>query len=317
MSEPILRLFTGDPYRCEQALAQRETAIRGLDSGCERRLIHGDEADVGTLEIELRSTSLFALAQHFVVRRVERMRAPHRLSKVLLGDLPEGTFVTLLASELKASHPVLKAGKARAAHVSLPAPRGRAVTNQARAVFTDCGLEPSADALKEVVFRCGGDLLSIAQEARKLRSYTRKPHVEEETVARLVFPSGEPSVFPFYDRVGEGDLRGALSALGDLREDPGRILGGTVRHLARLTMIRLLQNRNVGKERTANLVGLPDWLLYRLAGQARRHPFVELRRALDLGVRLDVHVKQGRLHAYDALLKIVFAVTCPARSAPG
>jgi DNA polymerase III delta subunit len=311
MDEPQVRLFVGDPFRCDRALGNREVAIRDLDPSCERRLVYADEVDVAGLEIDLRSSPLFAFGQHFVIRRVERIRATDRLrfADAVVGDLPKGTFVTLLASELKSTHPILKACKAQKAFTSLPVPRGQAVTKQAREILAGCGLDPSENVVKELVFRCGGDLLGIAQEANKLRTFAGPAPFDEDSVVRLVFPSVEPSVFPFYDRLGERDLRGALSALGELRDDPGRVLGGALRHLTRLAMIRLLLDRDTPRERMARLVGVPDWLLRRLIGQAKRYVLSDLQFALGLGVRLDVQIKQGGLHAHDALLKLVFAAT--------
>ena len=118
MSEPILRLFTGDPYRCERALADREAALRAADPNPERHVHFGDELEIGSLELDLTSLSLFALGRHFVVRRVEKVRAPKSFVPIVEGSFPDGTYLTLIGTDLRTTSPIAKAAKARDAWVS-------------------------------------------------------------------------------------------------------------------------------------------------------------------------------------------------------
>ncbi|MCK5586137.1 hypothetical protein KAJ02_08700, partial [Candidatus Bipolaricaulota bacterium] len=109
MSEPQLRLITGDAYLCDQALAAREAALLAIDPGIERHGLFADELDLSSLDIELRSCSLFALGRHFVIRKVEKNRSAKALAAILEKPFPEGTYLTLLAGPLKATNAVLKA----------------------------------------------------------------------------------------------------------------------------------------------------------------------------------------------------------------
>jgi DNA polymerase III delta subunit len=307
MSESILRLFTGDPYRCERALAAREAALRAVDPNLERHVHFADEVQVGTLELDLTSLSLFSLARHFVVRRVEKVRAPKGFVPILETEFAEGTYLTLIATDLRAGSPIAKAAKARDAFVSLPAPRGKAIRTSAVEILSEHGVSLTEPALRELLHRCGNDLLTISQEAEKLGSLASDGLLDEETVERTVFPSAERTVYPFYDRLGEADLSGALTELRELREDPGRILGGVLRHLTRLAMIRLLLDRKSDRSEMAASVGVQEWLLRRLLGQAQRRSLAELASALRLGVDLDREIKSGLVRPADALMELVFA----------
>ena len=311
--EPLI-LCTGDPYRCQRALREREAELTALDPGCERHPLFADEVDPSGLELELRSASLFASGRHFVIRQMEKVSAPvaKRWSALIERGVSDGTFVTLIAADLKATSPIVKACKKRGKFVALPAPRGRAVASSARAVLSESGVRIRPPALERLIHRSGGDLLSIAQEARKLRSYDPSDEIEEQTVIDLAFPAAEQTVYPFFDHIGAKDLQGALRTLDELREDPGRVLGGAIRHLTRLTMVRLLLDRRIAGSKMASLIGAPDWLLRRLIGQAKCHRIEELTAALDLGVRLDVRIKSGAMASSDALLELVLAVTRPA-----
>jgi DNA polymerase III delta subunit len=288
---PQIQLLLGDAYRCERELAEREAAILSADPDCERRALFGDEIDPASFEIELRSASLFALGRHFVVRQVDRSKAAKGLAKALEGESAPGTYVTLLAPELRGTNPVLKLCKSRDAVVSAPTPKGRGVQAAAREILSERGLDASSGAVGRLVFRSGGDLLGVSQEADKLRTFALHGEVTEETIDEVVFPGAEGTVFPFFDRLGERDLAGALATLRELRDDPGRTLGGAIRHLARLAMIRAVLDQK---------------------GPRRRLTMDELTRALEEGLRLDGSIKRGNTSPEDALLELVFAV---ARSA--
>jgi DNA polymerase III delta subunit len=307
MSESQIRLLVGDAYRCERALAEREQDLRTADPEIERHVLFGDELDASSFEIELRSSSLFALGRHFLLRQADRVRAPKSLVAALEDEIPAETFVTLLARELKGTNPILKLLKKRGAVVSLPAPKGRSVASSARDLLHDLGVDGSTESLRRMVFRNGGDLLGIAQEGRKLRSFNPDAPLTPETVDRMVFPSAERTVYPFFDRLGERKLPEALAELGALRDDPGRMLGGALRHLARLAMVRVVLDQNGPRRSVADALGLPDWMCRRLIAQAKTRRLADLARALGEGVRLDVRVKSGEITARDALLELTFA----------
>jgi len=311
MAEPQIALFVGDAYRCERGLADRESTLLADDPDLERHVSFGDEIEPGSLRTELRSASLFALGRHFVIRQPERCRAPKALAEAIDGEVPAETLVTLLSTEMKTTHPIYKLCKARDAVVPLPSPRGRGVAAAARKILAENGIEASTAALQRLVFRNGGDLLGIAQEAAKLRSLCEGDPLTEEVVDRVVFPSAERTVFPFFDRLGERNLSGALAALSELRDDPGRMVGGAVRHLARLTMIRIALDAKNGRKKLSEAVGLPDWLCRRLVDQAKRYRLDELARTLRAGIALDVRIKRGEISPEDALLKLVFATARP------
>jgi DNA polymerase III delta subunit len=320
MDAPAFVLLMGDPYRCERALAEREQVLRAADSTLERLARFADEVDVPSFDMELQSVPLFALGRHFVIRAVERARKPKQWAELVAKDLPPATFLTFAAgADVKASNPLVKACESRGAVVSLPAPSAKSAEQAARGVLGEYGLRSSTRGLEELVARTGGDLSAIASEARKLRAFGGTGEVTPAAVAALAFPGTEPTVYPFFDRLGERDLPAALRALEDLRDDAGRVLGGAVRHIARLTMLCALLEKRIPQAAMSDLVALPDWLLRRLLAQAKRFRLEEAAAALELGVRLDTEVKSGGRSAPDALLELVFSATSPrpARTARG
>ena len=315
VTEQPTQLLTGDAYRCDRALYERETALHEIDPSIERHLYFADEVDPASLQMDLQSASLFSLGRHFVLRQVDRVRRPKPLASLFEVTLPEGTYLTLVAENLKAASPLVKAAKAADAFVSLPPPRGRAIQGAAKAILEEHDLHLPATALRTLVLRTGGSLLAVAREAEKLKGLG--PDVDEATTRSLVFSNAEQTVYPLYDCLGKGDLRGALSELETLQDNPGRVLGGAIRHLTRLAMLRLLLDKRTPRGDIASWVGQPEWLLKRLAAQARSRSLQELAHLLRAAVRLDREIKQGRMPAADALLSLVFSATPQTRRAPG
>jgi len=317
MTHQPIQLFSGDAYRCDRALREREAALLELDPGSERHLLFADEVDPSSLAMELQSASLFSLGRHFVIRQVNRVKKTKAFAALLNIALPEGTYLTLLGTDLKATNPAVKAAKASNAFVALPAPRGGAVHAAAKALLNERGIRLPEPALRLLVLRSGNSLLAIEQEADKLRALGDGAVVDENVARRLVFSNAEQTVYPLYDKVGEGDLRGALCELETLRDNPGRVLGGAIRHLSRLVMVRLLLDRRE-RSNMASWVGQPDWLLKRLIAQAKRRPLTELAQLLRTAVRLDREIKRGLVPAADALLTLVLSSTPrAAQRAPG
>ena len=100
MDEPQIILFIGDPYRCDRALAKREEEIFSGTAGGERRTVYADEADPSSLGVDLRSSSLFSSRRHFVIRGIERAQAEAALAAAITREISDGTFVSLIATEL-------------------------------------------------------------------------------------------------------------------------------------------------------------------------------------------------------------------------
>jgi DNA polymerase III delta subunit len=314
MAEIQLVLIHGDPYRCERALQEREEALRSVDGSIERHPCFAEEVDVASLDTELQSPALFALTRHFVIRHIERIRAPKAWLSWIERGLPPGTFVTLLGGGLKATSPIVKAVAKIGRVLPLPAAQPRSAVQTVRATAGESGLRLSPSGMELIAQRTGGELFAVVREVEKLRSYAAGRDVTDREVNALAFLGTEQTAYPFYDRLGERDLVGALRALEDLREDPGRLLGGAIRHLARLTTLRLLIDQRVARSEMAALVGLQEWLLRRLIPQAKRFRLAEAAAALDLGIRLDAQVKTGGIQAFDALLKLLFAAATPLPS---
>jgi len=312
MPEPQWRLLIGDPFLCERALEKREIALQETDPETERHVLFADEVNLPALRSELQSVSLFAMSRHFVIRRGEKARKPKEFAAVLEMQLPTGTYLTMVASTMKSTSPIAKLAKASGATVSLPAPKRNAVAGLAREILMHEGVTPSQPLLRAFMERCGAELTAMEQEAKKLATVAIDGQVDVRLADAMLFNHTETTIYPFYDRVGEGNLAAALKELTAVREDAGRIVGGIIRHLTRLTMIRLLIDQRVPNQEIAGKMGMQAWLCKRLTAQARRRPLHLLTEALHTGVCMDTKIKQGRIAPLDALMQLILVATAPA-----
>ena len=316
MSESQCALLHGDPYRVEKALAVRHTAILSEFSDTERSVLFGDELDLPSLRTVLFSRSLFVEGRHFVIRHTEAIQAPKKFAVLVTQELPEATFLTLLADELKPSNPVYKAVKDRGSVQAFPKVKGKALERAVVAILTEYGVDLDSAALKCLIDRSGGELLGISQEARKLHALSGDGAPDEAVFVRLFFAAGEPSIYPLLDRVGEQNLPASLALLVSLHEDPGRLFSMLLRHLTRMLMVRVLVDGGATTAKAASLLGSPAWLIKRLLNQAKLRSVQDLTTVVDQGIALDLMVKRGGIRSGDALLKLTLAATTPGTRAP-
>ena len=318
MPEPQRVLIFGDPYRCEQALGARHAAILAKFSDTERVPLFGDELDLPSLRMTLLSSSLFVQGRHFVIRHAETVPVAKSFAALLKQELPEATFLTLVAEEIKPSNPILKAVRDCGSVQALPRMKGKALERAVSEILAEQDLKLTPAALKELVAQSGGGLLSVFQEARKLHAFAPKGSLDESVLVRLRFAAGERSIYPLLDRLGERNLRATLAALSDLHEDPGRIFSVLLRHLTRLVMVRVLADEGATAAKVATLLGSPVWLVKRLLNQAKRRCSTQdLSAVVDQGITLDLMIKRGEIRPRDALLKLILAATTPVSPALG
>ena len=316
MSEPQRALLYGDPYRVEEALASRHAAILTEFLDTEKIPLFGDELDLPSLRMTLLSRSLFVQGRHFINRHAEKTPAPKQFAVLVTQELPEATFLTLLADELKPSNPVYKAMKECGSLQALPRMKGKVLERAVTVILAECNVKLGPAALKCLINQSGGELLTIFQEARKLHAFSPEGKPDEDVLAQLFFAAGEPSIYPLLDRVGERNLPATLALLSSLHEDPGRIFSILLRHLTRILMVRILVDTGATTVKVGTLLGSPGWLIRRLLNQAKHSSQKELSAAVDLGVTLDLAIKSGEIRSIDALLKLIFAATRPGSCAP-
>ena len=318
MPEPQTCLFIGDPYRIERALAARHEAILAANPETERIPLFGDELDVSSFRIDLHSESLFSTGRHFIVRHAEEIKAAKAFNNALDTPFPPNTYLTLLATKLPPSHPIAKQISEHGQVRQLPKLKRPHADRAANELLTNAALQLTPDALTLLMLRSGGDLLPLAQEAQKLHAYAPDGPINESTIDSLAFTTGEGSIYPFLDRLGEGDLRAALCSLSTLHENPGKIFSAALRHWTRLLMVRVLIDEDTPFAGITTALGTPSWLVKKYIRQAKAHAAPSMLAILKEGIALDSAIKMGKIRAEDALLRwVLLATSLPSKPGQG
>ena len=316
MSEPQLIFIFGDAYRCEAALQARKETILAMDSDAEQHRLFGDEIDPSSFVVELSSASLFSSTRHFVIRRAGKIRQK-MFSRIIAESLPQQTYLTFVAADLKGTSPLVKLARKHGDVLGLPAFKGRELTQEATRIIAAQGIGLTPAARKALIDRCGGDLLGLREEARKLKTFAPDRTLDADEVLRLTFTAGEESIYPLLDSIMDGKLHDATRRLARLHEDPMRTFSALTRQITRTLMIRTLMDEKMNTAKISSLLGVPGWIVRRSIGQANKHTAERLAAALDLAIDLDLLVKNGGIRPDDALMKLVLFLTAALPPSPG
>ena len=317
MTQPCLALFHGDPLRVNQALYQRERALDSEASEIERIVRFADELSPAELRSELQSQALFVQARHFIIRHADAVKRPKELVQALCAQHAPATFITVLAASLPATSGWIKGVKGVGEIAAYPAPSRGEIISLVREMFADHGLAGAPALIRAIVETSGGDLLALEQEAMKLRAYVdgigdSERSFDRSTVESLVFRSGETTIWPVLDLIGERNVVQTLKALQGLREEPVGVMSMIMRHLTRLAVIRALLDDGMSSGEVVRQLGIPGWLTKKLSAQANRWSGRELTAALGRAIRLDLEVKSGDRRPHDALLKLAIPEAAPS-----
>ena len=314
MSEPKVALFYGDPYQCGQALTAREAAL-GVDGPIERITRFGDELDIKAFSIELSSGSLFASRRHFLLRHAEAVNPLRALYPIIEHPFPAGTYLTLISATAKGIETLRKRVQKLGKVQGFSSPRGQSLHRAVKSILDQYGVRVPPETVAVLAARTGGDLMMVDTEAKKLATYTRSHELTPEALSTLTYSGGEESVYPFIDRIGERNQRGALSALTELHVNPSRTFSVLLYHVTRLLTAHMLSDAGLALNEIATLIGTPEWLARRIVPQAQNYTHQELAAALALGIKLDQKSKHGDVRPEDALLQLTLAITS-RRSSP-
>jgi DNA polymerase III delta subunit len=315
MSEPQLVLLFGNPFLCEQELAQRQRRLAPTDSDVERIVLYGDDIRAHSLQIELASLSLFpTFIRHFVIRRIEEANLVERkkVISLLSHSLPAATFITILTEETKKMSLLYRTVAKYGAVIESPKPKQLAPL--VRQIFAEHKLSILPGAIKVLLERSQGDLIMIANEAAKMRSFAPADgKITVELASKFFFCAGEWPIYPFLDQLGMRNLRATIGLLSEAtHEDPHRLFFALSHHLRRLLTVKLLVDERLSLAQIATTIGQPEWLLRRHSGQAKSFSRQELIFLLDKGITLDMAIKSGRIRPQDALLTLLLlALTVP------
>jgi DNA polymerase-3 subunit delta len=200
------------------------------------------------------------------------------------------TIVVALTSKLDKRLAVFKAATKHGYLHVLEAPRNPQGWIRAEADARGVALDPRAvDRLQDAV---GSDLSRLALVIDQLGLYATGRGVTADDVDDLVADTRERTVFELTDAIGAGDVAAALtaiSALCDQRDSAIGVIAMLARFVRQLALIHV--HRGSGKGELAPLLGVPPFVVDKLAVHARRYTPAQLVRATRLLAAADRAIK--------------------------
>ena len=245
----------------------------------------------------------FAQRRMVLVRQADKLPLgqPEPLLRYLEEPSPT-TVLVLAADKFDARSKVYKALQKAGAAVRFNRPKPREMPKliQERARARGCKILPDAARLLAEVI--DPDLTQAVQALELLELYVGpgadRP-ISSDDVAAVVRTAKEESVFDLVDAIGAGDREGVLRMLHRLmvaQREPGlRVLAMVARHFRHLLRARELLARGAPPSALASAIGLPPFLVDKLARQARRFDAAALVRGHEAIKHADRSLKSSRL----------------------
>ncbi len=169
-------------------------------------------------------------------------------------------------------------------------------------------------AVELFLTKTGNDMDLIDQELEKLLCYTvDREVIEAKDVEAVCCSEISGRIFEMVDAIAGRQQKRALDLYYDLlmlKEPPMRILFLITRQFRRLLSLKELSDRGFDYKYMASKDGVPEFVVRKKGGQAKKFRSRQLLQAVRDGVQAEEDVKSGRMS--DRLAAEMFLLTCAA-----
>ncbi len=290
---PVYVVHSEHPLLVDRALAAvRDAAVPAAMRSWNYDVVEG----------KVSATRLLAMCQTLPMMGAHRMiyvrdLAPTAAEELagLVGylDAPSpSTVLFAVTSKLDARLKFYAAAKKKGFLHVLEAPRQ--VDGWIRAEAGDKGVRLAPAAVTRLAEAVGNDLSRLALCLDQLALYAGGRDVTADDVDDLVADTRERTVFELSDAIGAGDLARALLAVGSLTEQRQSAIGVLVmlgRHVRQMALCHVARAEGVGARELPAMLGVPPFVVDKLAAQARRYGPAALARATELIATADWSLK--------------------------
>jgi len=182
---------------------------------------------------------------------------------------------------------------------------------------SELGLEITQDAARALVERVGTDERRNVRQRRLMRELEKLAiyapdggRVDRETVEEATMSDVEARVYELADALIEGDKERALLLGEDLRDrgaDMMHIVFAMLRQVHQAHVAAAMVEDGRSLKEVATRLGLPEWRVRPIAGQAQRTDAARLERVLNQLAELDYAVRGGTDVDAPTLLSLMLA----------
>lgn len=271
---PVYILASDHPVLVDRALtAIRDAAVPAAMRAFNYDVVEG-KATASRITAAAQTLPMMAARRMVFVRDLALVPADEHPSLVAYFDSPNPTTVLVASTSKLDKRLKLYAGAQKRGflHV-LEAPRNpmQWIRDEARRhqVTLAAG---TAERLADAI---GNDLSRLSLVVEQLGTYAGARAVTADDVDDLVADTRERSVFELTDAIGSGDRALALAAiasLADQRQSGVGVIAMLARFVRQVGQLHAARAAGLGKNELASAVGVPPFVVDKLAAQARRIP---------------------------------------------
>jgi DNA polymerase-3 subunit delta len=294
---PVYIVVSPDPLLSERAFARiRELAVPEAARAFNYDVYDGKGASGARILAAAQTLPMMASRRLVVVRDIGAMAAAE-LAKLIdyLGDPCETTVLVATAQKVDKRIKFYATAKKKKFLHELAPPRNATPWLRDEARRRGVDITPAAvTRLADVV---GNGLARLALSLDQLALYAGGRKVDVDDVDDLVAETRERTVFELTDAIGQGDRQRALVALGALLDQRQSSIGVVMmlaRHVRQLALAQAGLDKRLPKGELGKLLGVPPFVVDKLATQARRFQPVALDRAIRRLAEADFALKGGR-----------------------
>ena len=231
-----------------------------------------------------------------VVRQLHELAADQLAKLLPYLDAPNpSTTLVLLADKVNKSIKFYKTAAKKGVLHQIDVPKQPTGWIQAEARRR--GMKMDSQAVRRLADVVGSDTGRLASSMEQLALFAGERNVTADDVDNLVAETRERTVFELVDAVGEGNRARALTAIARLfaqRESSIGLVVMLARHFRQLALFCELVAGRTPRRELPKLIGVPPFVLDKLAAQTRAYPAEAARQALVILSTADRDLKSPR-----------------------
>jgi DNA polymerase-3 subunit delta len=316
--DPLYLIVGEESWLADEALAALRRHAASPDDLMNSHVFSGSDVAPSELVTVAQTLPAFATRRFIVVRDAERLASSDLLA-AYCNDPSTSTCLVLVTAKLDRRKSWAGALAKRAVTVACDPLKPAALRTWLQREASARGFPLNEEALAYVLARADGSLRALSQDLETLALSRPKSTAPLKVDDLSVLSPGDAavSVFDWAHAVALGKTSDAIAATRRLLRDEApllmlSILTGQWRKMLRY---RALIEGGTSAAHAASALGLPPFVVARVADAAKRRPTARLVAGLTWCLETDASIKGGALQPALAMERLVSAL-CEGESAP-
>jgi len=274
--DPIYVLSSEHPILIERVVATlRDVVVPPAARGFNYDVVEGKPLTAARIVALAQTLPMMAKSRLVYIRELAHLPADQAedLLAYVAKPNPSTVIVAVTSKVDKRLKLYSQLAKKGFLHV-LDAPRTQALPGWINAEAKQLGVKLEPAAVSRLVDAVGSDLSRLVLAIEQLGLYAKDRPVTSDDVDELIADTRERSVFELTDAIGAADRGRALAAVASLCDQRESAVGVVVmlaRHVRQMALVHSLRSSGAPRAAWASRLGVPPFIVDKIAGQARSY----------------------------------------------